>query len=223
MASFSRYKFPIFALLLAVPQAAPALALKQASMAEYAAHLESLRALVLRCQTTAAACNPEQVGDDDLVTLAGLGSSANLNQFEARYDWLRNTIRAASNAKAKDREADLAVTAVRLETALGEAGEQPEPSRFADARQKADGILSRPEFVTVNEQSIWEKLLARFFLWLDSFFTGLAKIGRRSEWKRADRSNRGKRRRVTGAILPRSGRRDRSGARQSTACTGRAS
>ena len=137
MASFSRYKFPIFALLLAVPQAAPALALKQASMAEYATHLESLLALVLRCQTTAAACNPEQVGDDDLVTLAGLGSGANLNQFEARYDWLRKTIRAASNAKAKDREADLA--------AQSEIGGHPDRDHRRGARPLP--ALHRPRLV----------------------------------------------------------------------------
>jgi hypothetical protein len=162
--------------------AVPALALRQASMAEYTAHLESLRALVERCQASAAACDVAQVGDDDKVTLESLGSGANVNEFEARYDWLRETLRNAGNAKASGRERDLSAALSRIDDALREGGARPGDPGFAEARHRADSILSHQEFVTVNEQSVWDKLIARFFLWLDSLFTNVARFGQRSPW-----------------------------------------
>jgi Domain of unknown function (DUF4129) len=167
-------------LLAALP--VPALAVKQSSLAEYTAHLESMRTLVQQCEASAAACDPGQVGDDDQVKLNGLGAGANVNQFEARYDWLRKALKAASDPKELGREGNLAAAAVRLESALRGAGARPESGQFAEARQKADAILQHPEFVTVVEQSVWQKIIARFFLWLDSLFTHVASFGRRSPW-----------------------------------------
>ena len=151
-------------------------------MAEYAAHLQNLRSLVEKCEAMAAACDPAQVGDDDQVKLDGLGAGANANQFDAVYDWLRDALKAARDPKATGRDANLAAAAVRLDNALREAGTRPGEGRFADARKKADAILSHPEFVTANDQSIWEKIIARFFLWLDSLFSHVASFGRRSPW-----------------------------------------
>jgi hypothetical protein len=181
MGSLSRYKLCLAALVLsALP--ASSFALKQASMAEYTAHLESLRELVQRCQATTAACDPGQVGDDDQVTLNALGASANVNQFEARYDWLRDALRSARDPKVAGREMTLAAAAARLDDSLHEAGTQPVANGLANARQKADAILSHPEFVTVREQSVWDKIIARFLLWLDSLFNHVASFGRRSPW-----------------------------------------
>ncbi len=181
MATLSPKKlYPVVLLLAAT--AVPALALNHFTMAQYTAHLESLRALVAKCQADAAACDPAQTGDDDQVTLAGLGSGANVNQFEAHYDWLRNTLKRARDAKAKDRDTDLAAAADRLEDALREAGTEPSAAGFGEARRKADAILSHPEFATVEEQSIWDKLIARFFSWLDRMFGNVAKFGQRSPW-----------------------------------------
>jgi hypothetical protein len=177
----NRYKLCLAALLLAALPV-PVFALKQASMAEYTAHLQGLRALVQRCEASAAACEAGQVGDDDQVTLDGLGAGANVNQFEARYDWLRDALRAARDPKASGRANDLAAAAVRLEDALREAGAQPVANGLTEARRKADAILSRPEFVTVSEQSVWDKIIARFLLWLDSLFSHVASFGRRSPW-----------------------------------------
>jgi len=175
-------KIPLIALLLVVMAAVPALALKQSTMAEYTAHLDSLRGLVERCQASAAACDPAQVGDDDKVTLQSLGAGANVNQFEARYDWLRDTLKNARNARATGRERDLNAALSRIDNALHAAGARPGDRGFAEARHRADAILSHQEFVTVNEQSIWDKLIARFFLWLDSLFTDVARFGQRSPW-----------------------------------------
>jgi len=167
---------------MVVLPAVSALALKQENMAEYTAHLENLRALVERCQANAAACDPAQVGDDDQVTLQSLGSGANVNQFEAHYDWLRETLKNASDAKSNGRERDLNRSLSRIDDALRQAGARPGDKGLAQARHQADAILSHQEFVTVKEQSIWDKLIARFFLWLDSLFTDVARFGKRSPW-----------------------------------------
>jgi len=178
----SRSKLHLLAFLVAALTALPAFALKQTTLAEYIAHLESLHTLVQKCQASASACDPSQVGDDDQVTLQALGSGANVNQFEARYDWLRKTLKQAQDPKAKNRDEELATATSRLEDALRDATGQPPASGFADARQRADAILAHPEFVTVEEQSVWDKLIARFFLWLDSLFGNVAKFGQRSPW-----------------------------------------
>jgi hypothetical protein len=182
MASVSRTKVHLLAFLMAALAAVPALALKQATLAEYTAHLESLQALVQKCQASASACDPGQVGDDDQVTLQALDSGANVNQFEARYDWLRKTLKQVQDPKAKNRDADLAATEARIEEALQDAGAHPNGVSFSEARRHADAILAHPEFVTVEEQSIWNKLIAFFFLWLDSLFGNVAKFGERSPW-----------------------------------------
>jgi len=162
--------------------ALPALALKQSTMAEYTTHLESLRALVERCEADTAACDPAAVGDDDQVTVQGLGSGANVNQFEARYDWLREAIKNARDPKEKGRTEHLTAAVSRLVDAEHDAGARSREAGFAEARRKADLVLSHQEFVTVTEQSVWDKLIARFFLWLDSLFTNVANFGKRSPW-----------------------------------------
>jgi Domain of unknown function (DUF4129) len=181
MAPVNRIQRYLLALLLtALPF--QALALKHSSLAEYTAHLQDLHALIERCQANAAACDPALVGDDEQVKLDSLGSGANVNEFEVRYDWLRKAIKAASDWKASGRHANLDAAAARIDDALREAGTTPGGVPFADARHKADAILRHPEFATVADQSVWEKILARFFLWLDSLFNHVASFGRRSPW-----------------------------------------
>jgi|SRR5579862_761181 len=169
-------------LFLAAALAVPAHALNQVTMSEYIAHLTSLRALVEKCQADAAACDPAQAGDDDQVTLPSLGSDANVNQFEAHYDWLRETLKAARDPKSRDRDVNLAAAAARLDEALQDTGAQPGTSGFAEARRRADAILGHQEFATVDERGFWERMIARFYLWLDSLFTNVAKFGQRSPW-----------------------------------------
>jgi hypothetical protein len=176
-----RYKLYFVALLLAaLPIEAPAL--RQSGMSDYTAHLQELRALVQRCEAGPAACDPAQVGNDDQVKLDGLGVNANVSQFEARYDWLRNALNAARDPKASGRHANLDAAEARLDDALREAGATSGDPANADARKEADAILRHPEFATVNEQSIWDKIIARFFLWLDSFLSSVARFGERSPW-----------------------------------------
>jgi len=182
MTFLSRNKLHFCALLMLAPAAVSAYAARLSTMAEYTAHLHNLQALVEKCQADAGACDPGAVGTDDQVHLAGLGSGANVNQFEARYDWLRTALSQARDAKDGNRAGELAAVEARLEESLRETGAQPGVEGFAQTRHKADAILSHPEFVTVDEQSIWDRLIARFLEWLDSLFNNVAKFGRRSPW-----------------------------------------
>jgi hypothetical protein len=182
MPSVSRNKLHLLVCLVAALSAVPSFALQPISLPEYTAHLEALRGLVQKCQASASACDPAKVGSDDQVTLQSLGSGANVNQFEVRYDWLRNILKQAHDPAAKNRDSDLAAAARHIEGALRDATGQPNTTDFADARRRTDVILDHPEFVTVNDPSIWGKLIAGFFLWLDSLFTNVAKFGHRSPW-----------------------------------------
>jgi hypothetical protein len=174
--------FRFVAILAAAVVAVPAFAARSSTLAEYTAHLQNLRALVERCQANASACDAAQVGDDDRVALQGLGVGANVNEFEARYDWLRNTLKAAHDPKAKSRDQDLAAAAAHIEQDLRNAGSEPAPSNFADTRRRTNAILAHPEFITVYETSPWERLIARLYLWLDRLFSGVARFGERSPW-----------------------------------------
>lgn len=172
-----------FAVLAALAGTASASAQPQSSLASYTAHLQKLQTLVQSCEANTKACDPTQVGSDETVTLPGLNAAANVDRFDAHYDWLRSTLKQAQNEPAKDRDQQLKNAAQRIEEDLREAGPAtPAPSHFQQARTEANAILAHPEFVTVEEQSIWEKLIARFYLWISQFFGHVAQFGQRSPW-----------------------------------------
>ena len=158
-------------------------ALSRSTMAQYQAHLEQLHTLVASCETAAAACDAKAVGEDEQVELAGLGVGANVNSFEAHYDWLRDALTSARNAGDKLRADKLQAAKARLNTALSEAsGEGAAGPGIAIARQKADAILGNPEFATVHEDSIWDRVWAHVLYWLDRLFNSVARFGTRSPW-----------------------------------------
>jgi hypothetical protein len=163
--------------------ALPALALRKSTLDEYTAHLQNLRALVQSCQASATACDPDKVGADEQILLTPAAGQPEARP-EARFDWLRSTLKQAHDPKYKNRNRDLASAAARIEDDLREAGisSNTSPVSFAKARPLADSILGHPEFVTVTEQSIWQRLIARFFLWLDGLFGDVARFGARSPW-----------------------------------------
>jgi hypothetical protein len=171
--------FPV--LLLLVPLRA--LALDHTSLDEYRAHLGKLRLLVQSCEAQASACDVFAVGSDEQVSFQGLGVSANVNSFEAHYDWLRDALKSAQNAGNKNRGNELRAAGGRLDEALREvSGESPAQTNIAAARRHADGILGHPEFATVQEDSIWERMWAHIFSWLDRLFSHVAEFGERSPW-----------------------------------------
>lgn len=166
----------------------PARALDKASLGEYRTHLEKLRALVASCEAKASACDAEAVGPDEQVQVQGLGDGANANSFEAHYGWLRDALKLARNAADKKRGSALQAAAARIEEELRDAsgsetaGSGTAGPDLAIARQRADRILGHAEFATVRRDSLWERLLARLALWLDSLFNNVAHFGARSPW-----------------------------------------
>ncbi|MGB0125448.1 MAG: DUF4129 domain-containing protein [Silvibacterium sp.] len=174
---------PALVLILTLLAPLQAIALEHTSLDEYRVHLEKLRVLVQNCEAQALACNASAVGKDEQVNLHGLGVGANADSFEANYDWLRDALKSAKNAGDKNRGNELQSARVRLDEAIREvSGGSSTQADFGVARQHADAILGHPEFATVQEDSIWELMLARFALWLDSLFNNVAKFGKRSPW-----------------------------------------
>lgn len=160
-----------------------ALGMDPSSLDQYRAHLEKLRILVANCRANASSCDPNAVGNDERVQIKGLGVGANVNSFEANYGWLRDTLKSAQNAKTTDRENELRTAEANLEEALAQAStERGARTDIAVARQRADTILGHPEFATVQEDSLWERVIARIALWLDKVFNHVAQFGARSPW-----------------------------------------
>ena len=177
--------YPITALILSLLMLVPyqARAASQVTLDQYRAHLLNLRALVQSCSAVPARCDAKAVGGDEQVQLPGLGAGANTNSFQARYDWLRLTLRAARDPKEKGRAAQLQSAASRLEESIHEAsGAVPSGVDFATARQKADNILRREEFATVHGESLWNRVGAWVGMWLDRLFNHVAAFGKHSPW-----------------------------------------
>jgi Domain of unknown function (DUF4129) len=182
MAFVRRCNRLLFASLLSLGCSASAFAIPQSTLPVYIAHLQALRSLVDSCRAKADACDPAKVGSDDHVNLAGLDAKANVDSFDAHYDWLREALKQARDPAMKDRHAALDSAAVRMQEALDEAHSTTPARDFAHARVTVNAILQHPEFVTVTEQSIWERITARIFLWLDRLFNGVGRFGERSPW-----------------------------------------
>lgn len=180
MASVNRLR--LLALLLAMAPAGRADAMQAATMPEYIAHLERLRTLVQACQASVPRCDPQQVGGDDLVSFQGLGAGANIHQFEAHYDWLRSTLKDAQKSTGKTREMNLTAADARIEEAIDDASAQAPAGNFSTARKAADAVLAHPEFATVEEQSIWDRIIAHILLWIDRLFNDVETFGERSPW-----------------------------------------
>jgi hypothetical protein len=175
----------IAALIVVLPLLAPhrALAAEQATLDQYQTRLQKLQTLVKGCEAQAAACNAKEVGDDQQVQLRGLGSGANVDAFEARYDWLRKTLDEAKNPNEKLRADLLQSAEARLQAASREAaGAGPEKVDLKVARQKADKILDHQEFETVHSNSIWARVGAHIGKFLDRFFNHVAQFGKRAPW-----------------------------------------
>jgi hypothetical protein len=176
MAFFRRSNRPLLTLLIAV-SCSSAWALPQSTLPAYTAHLETLRSLLENCRANAAACDASKVGSDEQVNLAGLNAGANINSFEAHYDWLREALKRAHDPAMKNRDDQLKSAISHVEDALQDARNAAAPARTSDeftrARAGADTILNHSEFVTVSSTSIWDRLIAHIYLWLDSLFSNV--------------------------------------------------
>jgi Domain of unknown function (DUF4129) len=147
---------------------------RSASVAEYKAHLVSLKTLVQACQQSSVECDAKKVGDDERVESAG---------FQTRWSWLRDTISNAHNENQPDRLKLLDAAAARLDEDIAlEAGAAERGDTFQRARKQADDVLARPEFRTVVEESYLEREILKFWQWVGDVFGGVSRFGRRSPW-----------------------------------------
>jgi hypothetical protein len=149
--------------------------LRSVTIAEYKGHLESLKALVAACKKKSTECDSKRVGADERVEGGG---------FEARWSWLRDALSSAHNPELPDRATLLQQAAARLneDATLADGSNQQSVDTFQRARKKTDDVLSRPEFRTVTEHSYLDRVIARFWQWVNGVFSGVSRFGQRSPW-----------------------------------------
>lgn len=152
------------------------LRLPENSLAGYAAHLRSLRALAVACTAKAAACASAQVPPDEHVTMAA-GSS-----FEAHYGWIRDALDSAKSLPDAKRASLMQIVESHLDADLADAQSASQSSDFPAARRGADAILAGREFNTVHEVSLKEQIMARIYEWLERVLGHVAAFGSRSPW-----------------------------------------
>jgi hypothetical protein len=170
----------VLVLLLATSRAH---AIDQVSIDQYQVHIQKLQSLVESCELNGSACDAGAVGSDERVQFEGLGAGANVNSFDAHFDWLRDALRSARKADDKTRGDTLKPAKIRLDEAMRDAsGENVTRTGLAAARSRADAILDQPEFATMQPDSIWDRIWARIAYWLDSLFNSVARFGMRSPW-----------------------------------------
>ena len=150
--------------------------LQQTTPDSYRARLESLRGLVGACRDDAKACNPSEVGDDELI-------QAPNETFQVRRQWLRKVMDDARNPALPDRIALLNQASARLDEELAAiSGEASPQQTFTTARRAANSVLARPEFRIVGSQSWLDRMTAEFYSWLSRVFAATVDLGHRSPW-----------------------------------------
>ena len=171
-------------------QAAPVvMKQREVSLDEYRSHLRSALALVDGCarKRDLTACDPLQVGPDDLVPLSG-GSRRRL----VRYGWLRVLLyRAADPDEARAGKAgDEPSTSVLLQAAkarlagdLEQAGAgATAPQDFARERATMAQVLEGRDFRNLQPQTGTEYWKEKAAAWLNHVFERAALLRTASAW-----------------------------------------
>jgi hypothetical protein len=142
----------------------------------YRDRLVGLRGLVQACRMNASACDAGGIGDDDEVDAPG-------GAYQVRWPWLRKLIDEAKAPGLENRDALLEQAEARLDEELAALkGKPPATAEFAPARRVADGVLARPEFRVVTQESWWDRQMAKFWDWVDRMFGAATNLGKRSPW-----------------------------------------
>ena len=173
------------------------------ALARYTSHLAELQTVVAACQKqrNAAACDPEQVGENDHVPWPA-GASA---EREIDYDWLRALLSEAGRpevakkpsapriglpgappvVKTPPPSVDSLLTEARqrLTADAREAEQAPAPVPDYSAQRRAlAAILARREYQGVAQTTARERLLEWLANVLDAFFGGLMRFGAQMPW-----------------------------------------
>ncbi len=145
--------------------------LKPVSAEEFRAEVGRAEGLVAACRKDVKACDAGAVGADVRVQPDG---------FAVRWDWLRETLAEAKDAKVSGREEMLEDAAARLREDEGARGEAaPDVSA---ARKKVDGVLAGVEFRAVKRDNYLTEKLAALGLILNAALDRLGAYVPHSPW-----------------------------------------
>lgn len=163
-------------MLLPAASAWGAPAVQTMTLADYQAQVQRVRAMMARCRVSAEACDVNQIGPDSRIAEQG--------GFEVHWGWLRGVVEQAHAGKPEDtakRQEFLAQSAARVDTIAQEAGASTHAD-FSRARAETDRVLAGAEFKRVEEVSLWERLMSRFWGWVSRMLNGVVGVGSNVPW-----------------------------------------
>jgi hypothetical protein len=162
---------------IGAPPAVPTSDLKPATLTEYASQVQQLQSIAAACAEKASACVVAAPIADQKVSLPSGGG------FAARYEWFSAALDAGKKQPDAARAAGMKAAEQHLSADLADAQGSPSPAtEFATARQRANAILAEREFATADQPSLWDKILALIFAWIDRELTRMAAFGSSSPW-----------------------------------------
>jgi len=154
----------------------PASSAQTVSLAQYVSQLQAEHSLATACSQQASACDSNQSGPDETVHLDS-GAS-----FNVRNAWLRDALSSAKTLPDAPRAALMRQVETHLDADLSDTRPSSSQPDFTRARHAADAILASREFRTVHQESLWDRLRARLYQWLDRVLGHVAAFGSRSPW-----------------------------------------
>jgi hypothetical protein len=152
--------------------------LKKESPQDFRVHLDGVKALVQACAASAVACQPDKIGADDRV----VAPDAHAQTFQVRWQWLRNTLDEARKANADRRSQLMQQSSARLAEMVQQTAQPQSPGQFVTARKDADRILAGSEFAAVEPQSWLDRMVAKFWNWVQLWLASVAGLGSAAPW-----------------------------------------
>jgi hypothetical protein len=152
--------------------------LQTVSTAEFRAHLDALRGIVLACERIESACDPARVGDDNYV------NPGSAPAYIERLGWLRDLLEDRGDPSHAKRTALLPHADERLQQQIAELDQPvaPTPVVSKSMQSARSGVLSRKEFRTTSGYSLGDRLTAWFSQLLERMFGGVSSLGRMAPW-----------------------------------------
>jgi hypothetical protein len=150
---------------------------KTVTVAQYRAHLDSLRQLVADCGRVVTACDATKVGDDDRVQPPG-GAA-----YVERYGWLHDLLEDRNDTEHHLRREMLPRAEQRLAEQEAEL-DAPQHGEAVTAAEKAarDTVLRRGEFRTDRGYSLTDRIGAWISEQFNKLFNGASSLGRAAPW-----------------------------------------
>lgn len=140
--------------------------------------IAQLQTLTSMCAADASACKATQVGPDETGGAPGQPGS-----YSVHWNWLRNALTNAAEAKTADRTANMQAALAHLNSLAVDLGDPAStPTQLTQARTTVNDILSRKEFQQADAPTWWERQKARFWAWLANAFHGVDNLGTKHPW-----------------------------------------